>query len=323
MMALPLYKTALWAAALLLSTKEAVATPAQRHAAAPGYSSSTGACPERCSVSGPNTGNWSVYPDFRQIKRCEETMFYDFSLYDPVDDKGLSHRIHACSSFGPDFSLMPASTVRTTSTASINVEFELGWWNEGYGLASSGIRSLAKQLRKYVGNGHGDVHDKPFIIYGQSGQATLGLYIGKGLLGQSLAESALKVFQDNLESLNVSAASLAMQLCEPEYDSSHIFGVMVTSNGTFGSIQSAIKSWANATCLSFAGSKNFSGVAKFSTSPLASSSAINSTVARGNLRGRADGECRTYQVQADDNCDSLGAKFGLSRDDLEDFNKNT
>jgi hypothetical protein len=34
--------------------------------------------------------------------------------------------------------------------------------------------------------------------------------------------------------------TLAMQLCQPEYDASHIFGVMVTSNGTFSAIQTAL-----------------------------------------------------------------------------------
>ena len=41
-----------------------------------------------------------------------------------------------------------------------------------------------------------------------------------------------------------------MQLCKPGYDSTHIFGMMVTSNGSFSAIQDAIKSWSKATCLS-------------------------------------------------------------------------
>jgi hypothetical protein len=32
-----------------------------------------------------------------------------------------------------------------------------------------------------------------------------------------------------------------MQLCSPGYDSTHIFGVIVTSNGTFTPIQDAVK----------------------------------------------------------------------------------
>jgi hypothetical protein len=152
-----------------------VATPGFRKSASPGYSSAS-VCPERCSISGPNTGNWSVYTGFNKIKRCPETMFYDFSLYDEVDSPVGNHRIQACSSFGPDFSTIPASTTLIAATESHNVEFQIGWWNEGFGLAAPGIRSLVKQLRKYADQGHGAT-ERPFIIYGQSGQATIGLFI--------------------------------------------------------------------------------------------------------------------------------------------------
>lgn len=215
-----------------------------------------------------------MFPDFRQIKRCDQSLFYEFSLNGPVDETGISHRIKACSSFGPDFSMIPSETMRIAAVDPVDVDFEGGWWEEGYGLATSGIKSIVKQVRKYANHGHGAVDDKPFIIYGQSGAASLGIYIGQGLLSQGLTESALKVFEDNLANFSVSALTLAMQLCQPEYAASHIFGVMVTSNGTFGAIQTAVKSWINATCLSFADSTTFAGMAQF-IPPLLSSSGAN------------------------------------------------
>lgn len=81
------------------------------------------------------------------IKKCKETMFYDFALYDPGDNRAVNHKIHACSSFGPDFSQIPASSARIASGESVDVEFEMGWWEEGFGLAASGLRSLVKQIR--------------------------------------------------------------------------------------------------------------------------------------------------------------------------------
>ncbi|KAK8131380.1 hypothetical protein PG984_007818 [Apiospora sp. TS-2023a] len=393
MVALPSWLTAPLAVGLSLAPDGAVAaksgSPFFRKSASPTYSSS-GKCPERCSVAGPNPGNWSVYPDFQQIKRCKETMFYDFSLDDRVDEAGVTHRIHACSSFGPDFAKLPSNdTSVTIAAASVQVKFEMGWWEEGFGLAAGSLRSLTKQIRKYADHGHGAT-DRPFIMFGQSGQAAIGLYIGQGLLNQGLSESALKVFQDNLANVNVSTPSLAMQLCGADYDSSHTFGVMVTSNGTFGPIQDAVKSWGNGTCLEFAGSTNLTGRASFTT-PLSPPTHANGTahansttldsalVARaecrtvqvepddtceklaakcgippaaftkvnpdknfcGNLKPKqhaccsmgnmpnfspkpnADGTCHSYQVVTDDNCDNLAAEYSLTKQDLEDFNKNT
>ncbi|PGH10805.1 hypothetical protein AJ79_05278 [Helicocarpus griseus UAMH5409] len=36
-----------------------------------------------------------------------------------------------------------------------------------------------------------------------------------------------------------------------------------------------------------------------------------------------DGSCHTYQVKTDDNCDDLAAEYGLKRENLEEFKKNT
>jgi hypothetical protein len=387
MVALTNLAAAVGAIALLLCGDGAVATPGFRNPASPGYSSSN-VCPERCRVSGPNTGNWSVYPNFNKIKRCPEAMFYDFSLYDEVDNRNHSHRINACSSFGPDFGILPTSDIPIiASSESHNVQFEVGWWKEGFGLAAPGIRSLVAQIRAYVANGHGAA-ERPFIIYGQSGVATVGLYIGQGLLNEGIGDSALKIFENNLESLNVSTPTIAMQLCGPEYDSTHIFGVMATSNSTFNSIQTAIKSWANATCLEFSGSTKFAGPVKFTTPLLHANqtSVMHNLTAKtrtlharaecrtiqvegGNLcpdlakkcgistadfmkynpgstfcnnlkakqhvccssgdlpdfspQPNADGSCHAYQVQGDDNCDNLAAEYSLTREELEDFNKNT
>jgi hypothetical protein len=107
---------------LVLAANGVVATPGFKSSASPGHNS-LDVCPERCVVSGANTGNWSVYPDFKKIKKCKETVFYNFSLYDPVDNQDSNHKIHACSLFGPDFSLIPASTVRVASGKSVDVEF--------------------------------------------------------------------------------------------------------------------------------------------------------------------------------------------------------
>jgi len=124
--------------------------------------------PERCTVSSPSTGNWSVYPNLKAIKRCQQTMFYDFSLYDPVADPSTSHRIQTCSSFGPDFDNLPSEAVAANlvqSATSVNVEFELGWWHKAFSLAKGAIWSLVGQIREYIDNGH-RASDQPFILYG-------------------------------------------------------------------------------------------------------------------------------------------------------------
>jgi GH18 family chitinase len=246
-------------------------------------------------------------------------MFYAFSLYDPVDEPGPNHRIFACSSFGPDFSKAPVSTMDVAPAEPVDVQFEIGWWKEGFGLAAPGLRSLIKQMRHYIEGGHGAT-DRPFLLFGQSGQATIGLYIGQGLLNQGLSDSALALLHDKLGNLNMSTPSLAMQLCGPDYDSTHIFGVAVASNGTFGSIQDAVRTWANGTCLSFSGSTQLSGQAMFTTPLLRANDTANanSTISARRLEPRA--ECRTIQVVSGDSCGTLASRCGISGADFMKYN---
>lgn len=81
------------------------------------------------------------------------------------------------------------------SATSVPVKYGMGWWNKDDSLVASAIRSLVTQTRQYIANGHGASSDGPFILFGQSGQATLGIYIGHGLLNQGIGSTALRTFQ--------------------------------------------------------------------------------------------------------------------------------
>lgn len=270
-------------------------------------------CPARCLESGGDPRNWPAYPNFKQIKSCQELIFAHFSLYDPVD-LNFNHRIHACSSFGPDFSALPSLTNMTglhLQERPVSVTLEIGWWEEGFGLPAAGIRSLIRQIRTYLDQGYGDLGSS-FTLFGRSGQATLGIYIGKELLGRSISQSALEIFHSNLESFRTE--TLAMQFCGPRFRSSQIFGVMATSNGTFSAIQEAMKNWMNARCLSFSNSTTVPGQVVFtlqsSGTNVTSSSSNATSISQSRFGPHAI--CRTVQVEAGDSCASLALKCGIS-----------
>ncbi|PVI01299.1 hypothetical protein DM02DRAFT_706113 [Periconia macrospinosa] len=224
-------------------------------------------CPVRCNIAGPSPGNWSVYSDFKFMQNCRESVFQDFSLYDNVDNNAEQHHIRACTSFGPDFAQLKTveSANQPERAKPTPVKFEMGWWEDVFGRSGASIRSIIKQLRWYSDRGFGAT-DRPFIIFAQADYSTVGLYIGQGLLNQALSASALKTFEDNFDRLNgTTPPSLAMQLCGPEYDAAHTFGVMVNSNRTFAPAQNAIKTWASGACLHFSESTIFDGQAVFTT----------------------------------------------------------
>ena len=286
-------------------------------------------CPERCSIAGPNPSNWSLYHNFDEIQSCTQTVFYEFSLYDQVDNSDTLHRIYACTSYGPDWTNLPNVT-NVVPAETVNATYEIGSWPDGT-LAADDIRMVTRQMRQYLSNGYGATNDT-VILFAQSGNGSAGLYIGKGLQNEGISSFALKTLQDNIPYLDTHTGSLAMQLCQPGDDGDHIFGFMATSNATFAPVQNALKFWSNVQCLPLNNTQNVTGPAFLSTPSVISTNATNLTADSmdstsrigtkrslvGKLLPRAD--CKTIQVVSGDSCASLAQKCGISGADFTKYN---
>lgn len=96
-----------------------------RQPASPGYRPATDVCPTRCIDAGADSAHWPVYGGFDRLNHCPETLFYDFSLLDNVDDARAPHRIFAYSSFGPDWTALPNATLHAAQADSIDVKYEI------------------------------------------------------------------------------------------------------------------------------------------------------------------------------------------------------
>jgi hypothetical protein len=330
--------------ALSLLSNIVNATPGTRIGASPSYQGRDN-CPGRCSIAGPNPGNWSLYHSLDQTNSCQLTKFYDFSIYDLVDDSDTNHRIFACSSFGSDWSNLPNATGDTVAASTVNSTYQFGSSVDG-SLAGSSVRSLSRQIRDYISNGYGSTN-KSVILYAQSGPASAGIYIGKGLQNEDTTAFALQSFEKNVRSLPNNAGTVAMQLCQPGNDGDHVFGFIATSNSSFSTVQAALQLWSNATCLSFSNTTNITGPAFFTTPSflnMPTNGTVNSTISNPNstlatankrsfksftgrlgrlehnerLQRRSD--CTYTQVASGDGCSSLAQKCGISQTQFRNYN---
>lgn len=291
-----------------------------RQPASPGYQPKT-PCPGRCSTAGPNPGNWSLYHNLDQIESCDQTMFYDFSLFDSVDNSSTSHRIYSCSSYGPDWSNLPNATGNTALHTSINSTYQFGAGNEG-GMSPPYVRSLSRQIHEYLANGFGTTN-RSVILFARVGKTSVGLYIGKGLENEGTAYFALTSFEEAVASAAKDTGTVAMQLCQPGNDGDHVFGIMATSNATFEPIQAALQSWSNGECMSFHNTTNITGPAYMATPlvlNLPSAQPTNltlwtnytsvSTATRWSTPSlQRRNTCSYIQVVSGDGCSSLSQKM--------------
>ncbi|OTA05027.1 chitinase [Trichoderma parareesei] len=303
--------------------------------ASPGYQGRSTACPARCSVSGPNPANWSLYHSFEQFSLCQESLFYSFCFVDPVDDPEQLHRIYACTSFGPDWGNLPANALSLRSQSAkaptpVNGTYQIGFWPSAPGsFVSSSLATLIGQIRQYLSQGFGP-ENRPTVLFASFGSTSVGIYIGQGLHNQGIANNALAYLEHSIALSNAShSAKVAMQFCQPGQTSHHIFGLMATGNGTFATVQDALKSWSKAECLKIPAVQNATGTVPLVMPLLTPSPNINSTNStwtHGNatpIQGKAlapRASCSTIQVVSGDSCGSLAQRCGITPAQFTKYN---
>ncbi|TWU70441.1 hypothetical protein ED733_000323 [Metarhizium rileyi] len=297
-----------------------------RNAASPGYSSRD-ACPQHCFISGSNPSNWSVYHNFYQVQSCQQTLFLDFNIHDEVDNARTFHYISACTSYGSDWDNVPKTAAELPVRSVRNATYQIGWQSDNLTASVGTIVVLIKQLRQYLTNGLGPTNETTFL-FARFAHVAIGLYIGVGLQNEGIS-FALKGLEDMIFVEKLRASSIGMQLCEPGHGSDDTFGIILTKNGTFSLIQHAMRTWANAGCLSFNESTHFTSPVYFSTTPLPTINSTFSTDRGGkftkNIHSTASSlsvrdNCRTVQVQSGDGCAVLAQRCGISGASFSNYN---
>jgi GH18 family chitinase/LysM repeat protein len=306
-------------------------------------------CPERCDGSVPS--KWSAYPNLNRFSSCPQSIYYGFSLSDRIDDPEEAQRIYACASDDAGWASVgkngngaapkPASSID-------DAKYQIGSWSDAKGSpVGSAAKTVVAQLQGYLANGLAPVKG-PAIVISSLGTVNFGLYIGEGLQNQIIGSSALKTLEASLAGDLASTAKVAMQYCHPNQTADHIFGFIATNDGTFGTVQQALSSWNNASCLDIPSVSEITGPAVFNTplydaanSTLSSNytSVVNNSTSNTNLTLSATNsstlqnatlssrfahlkraDCSTQTVVSGDSCGSLAQKCGISGADFTKYN---
>lgn len=287
-------------------------------------------CPTRCVDAGPVSGNWSIYRSFDQLTHCPQTLFHDFSLHDPVDDANQIHHIAACTNYGADWTHAATGSDSTAHTTvdQLNATVEIGNWNGKDHVSRADLGLIIKQFRSYTDNGHG-VADKPVQLYARSSGTSAGLFIGPGLnskeLGNLLRRLEGAVYRQK------DASSFVFQLCDDKFKGTHAFGLVAHGNGTFGTIQDAIKTWRDGKCFDLNEPKKIPAAVSVSKPFLqrsSNSTASNSTSSSSNMVRRLlsklpltkRGQCRTETVELGQGCPEMADKCGISPHEFDRIN---
>lgn len=297
-------------------------------------------CPDVCRERGSNPANWTVVAEFAQLGACSHPIVLDFSLDIPTSDKQF---IRACDTWGESYYYTPPPQIETTpGEEKERVLPQLAWSGRKKGAHLKALMAL-KEIKAHL---QGGTAWNKTVLFGAFGGATVGVYIGNGMLGPSAATVLIDPLLAKIEAVGIRKSKAAMlQVCGQNRTSSLTFGVIAAADKDFATVQAAVKSWSQSDCVNtttYAETSTLETIpvrVKYLVSALPLSNSTgnftlgsNSTTLASRLRRRATNllipraDCEVIKTEEGDGCGSLLAKAQksskCSKDmTLKDFEK--
>lgn len=336
---LPTVISALLCATLFLLTNAAQdvnGNPALRLSAeapidSPGtYYSQTHPCPAACLDNKPE--NWTVYSSVDRLALCGQPMLFDLAIHNPVDAPGSTVKIRACTAgeaenanttvnavfaaINPandntNFKRSEAECLTTTSETNFSLEFA----QRGSGSATGdGIAASLEHLQRYFDS---EANCDASIMFGYSNGTIAGVYSGSSF-GKRSVSAVIKRFMDQVET-DGSADTMVAQLCGDDRNAHHVLGVAVDTTGDLAAVQTFLRSWSAAECIS-----GFDATSPWEDLSLWESEADLKPLSGGNSkRGNhfhRRGDCSTITVAFGDSCPALASRCGITPAKFTEYN---
>ncbi|KAL2827936.1 hypothetical protein BDW59DRAFT_178921 [Aspergillus cavernicola] len=315
-------------------------------------------CPLSCSESGLDSTAWSVYHRVDRLDLCDSPMLLDFNLFNKLDDPRTHLSIAACTA---DLKLSSSSKRETTDisclsdsvTRSTDTSLELATSGTTSSTKTTDVVDLLDQLQSAFALSESACKEDIQIAY--TDKAAIGVYLGSALSSQGVISPVLKKLATQVQTDGSIAQETFVQLCDSS-TARYSLGVYVSTTGDLPSVQQALQTWHNSSCLA----TKDATADWYSISYLAPSSHQNSTLAsnstslaarelsrrRANadqqlhhgymhshlhkardarrLRSRDDSdECTTIQVVSGDTCTTLADECGITAAEFTEYNSDS
>lgn len=284
-------------------------------------------CPVPCST-GNRPDNWTTYHEVDRLNWCNQTMLIDFALYNPLEEPDTQVTIRSClanTTLAAAGGLAGSQVSGCEKATQSQADLQLAWWdgsnNFPSGIAKEDVIAATKQLQGHLTDG---ANCDDTVVFGYSGTAAVGAYVGPKIENRGAAMTAVQAFINNVQSQGISGKTL-VQLCGGNRNSDYTFGIVADRSSNLPSVQNAVRTWSDANCVKgYKGEKSLAS-SIWQTAPLpvpATNVSLPTEVAHARrvrtLNTRAT--CNTIQVTAGDSCGSLATKCGISGADFTKYN---
>ncbi|KAJ5703414.1 glycoside hydrolase family 18 protein [Penicillium malachiteum] len=274
-------------------------------------------CPESCSNVNQSPTNWTTYHSFDHIDLCEETMLFDFNIFTPLLLGDAHATIRACTAaVDDDLSITNTSTCDSADTRSVTLQ--LASWESpaSPSATASQILQIADALQYQLTAA--ECGEKT-IVFGSQDDVLLGLYVGSGIdttVSGSLLLQEVAMYATNASQSDIFAA----QVCGDEYDGSQTMGLIVSTTGDYELLQSAMQSWAKASCITGYNSVVSSNITITTIPATASAKLVDVQNSQDALIQTRDTTCSYVLIVSGDLCGTLETECGITAAELSEYN---
>jgi hypothetical protein len=288
------------------------------------YYSELHPCPAACLDNKPN--NWTVYSSVDRLNICSQSMLFEVGIHKPVD-KGNGIRLHACTvgdsrnanttvnalfeAFSETKNLTKRANPKcAAATAATKVALTYGQQGTSDAPGDDAVIAL-ENLQYYLED---DSNCDSSILFSYSNGTAAGIYMGSSF-DKRTVKPLVSQLVDHIKMSNP-AGYMTVQLCGDERNSNHVLGLAVDTTGNIASVQSAIRSWSKAECVS-----ELSSSSVWEDVHIWESTADLQPIRQATERDlEARAECSTIRVGANEYCPALASRCGISLATFQKYN---
>ena len=300
-------------------------------------------CPSTCN---DNLTRWSRYASIDELESCDKALIFETNLYNegsyaPVqacattakDDKpespGPLLRLRQYLSFSGPSSKSAGSQKNPVSTEEQEKDIQILQWSGKSGDISTAALSIAADYLPSLSKSE-DSRSTPTasILFIKSGDTIAGLYAGAQIENDSAA-SIVRRFSKSAVVSKGASAQAAAQLCSEDGLPTQFFGLFVDASGDVLSVRDKLRGWKDGKCVKAEGATTETwkdvSVSMIPGEHIPVGTGHDNSTAKSSTQNKATAAtaatCKYTQVQANDGCDAVSKRCGISIADLKKYNK--
>ncbi|KAJ5781679.1 uncharacterized protein N7518_010162 [Penicillium psychrosexuale] len=264
-------------------------------------------CPQSCSISGAQVSDWTSYHSLDRLDICLSPVLFSFNIHNDLDNHQV---IKACTAGDASSNGTVSSTCSSMTSFSENLR--LAWDSKDPDSASSSaISQVLLALQSQVENDPSCGNST--ILFAHYEGFVAALYIGAAFDSLTATRNLISQVSSNQES--IAGGTFSAQVCGSTRDASRTNGLMISEQNEYRTVQSAVQSWSNATCVEEFTNTDVVSDVKFRQSPRQNITTINGK----RVQKRADA-CSYTTVVSGDGCASLASRCGITAAQLSTYN---